>query len=73
MFLDACAIIYLLEGNDEKSHKIRRLVNDHLAIDGNCLFVSSLSILECLSFPKKQGNAQLIVEYESFLQQQMSL
>jgi len=66
MFLDACAIIYLLEGKDEKSDKIRQLVDEHLAIDGNCLFVSSLSILECLSFPKKQENNQLVIEYESF-------
>ena len=66
MFLDACAIIYLLENNDEKSGKVRQLVSDYLTTEESCVFVSSLSILECLVFPKKQENLRLIAEYEAF-------
>jgi predicted nucleic acid-binding protein len=66
MFLDACAIIYLLENNDEKSNKVRQLVGNYLVAEESCVFVSSLSILECLVFPKKQANLRLIAEYEAF-------
>jgi predicted nucleic acid-binding protein len=66
MLLDACAIIYLLEGSDEKSDKVRQLVTDYLAAGKSPVFVSSLSILECLVIPKKQANTRLIAEYEAF-------
>jgi predicted nucleic acid-binding protein len=66
MFLDACAIIYLLEGNDEKHDKVKCLVADYLSTEKNSIFVSSLSILECLVLPKKQENTRLITEYETF-------
>jgi predicted nucleic acid-binding protein len=66
MFLDACAIIYLLECHDQKGDTVRQWVNDYLAVDGRHLLVSSLSILECLSFPKKHANHRLISEYETF-------
>jgi predicted nucleic acid-binding protein len=66
MFLDACVIIYLLEGTDEKSDKVRQLVAEYLTIEENYIFISSLSILECLVFPKKLENFVLISEYESF-------
>jgi hypothetical protein len=45
---------------------VRQWVNDYLAVDGRHLLVSSLSILECLSFPKKHANHRLIIEYETF-------
>lgn len=66
MLLDACAIIYLLEGKDQKSDKIRQLINNYLTGKENCIFIFSLFILDCLSFPKKQSNNQLIAEYKSF-------
>jgi hypothetical protein len=38
MFLDACAIIYLIEANDEKSNRIRQLAN---ALSRGVKFVSA--------------------------------
>jgi predicted nucleic acid-binding protein len=66
MFLDACAIIYLIEANDEKSNRIRQLVSDYMERGTGDLLVSSLSILECLVLPKKQNDVKLLAEYEAF-------
>ena len=66
MFLDACAIIYLIEAKDAKSDLVRQLVSDYVNKDGASLFVSSLSILECLVLPKKSNDFELLAEYEDF-------
>ena len=66
MLLDACAIIYLIEAKDKKSDSIRQLVGQDLDNEAGALFVSSLSILECLVLPKKHNDLKLLAEYEAF-------
>lgn len=52
MFLDACAIIYLIEGNDEKSNRIRQLVSDYLD-KRRCYICFKFVNFRMLGFAKK--------------------
>jgi len=66
LFLDACAIIYLLEAADKRGDKVRSLVRTHVDTTNSPLLVSSLSLLESRVLPKRQGNIFLLNRYDSF-------
>lgn len=66
LFLDACAIIYLLEAADKRGDKVRSLVRAHLDATNSPLLVSSLSLLECRILPKRERNTTLLTRYDSF-------
>ncbi|BAP58101.1 PilT protein domain-containing protein [Thioploca ingrica] len=65
LFLDACAIIYLIEAGGEQGWKTRQLVNQHLS-DGKKLFVSRLSVLECRILPLRNQDRALTERYVQF-------
>jgi len=65
LFLDACAIIYLIESQQEQGRKTRLLVDDALKTSRQ-LTVSRLSFLECRVLPLKTKNTELLDCYDRF-------
>jgi predicted nucleic acid-binding protein len=64
-FLDACAIIYLIEAGGEKGDTVKKIVSQHL-VSGGTLSVSRLSSLECRVMPLKKGDSNLVARYTQF-------
>jgi len=52
-FLDACAIIYLIEASGEKGKTVKKIVTQRLKNSGT-LSISRLSFLECRIMPLKK-------------------
>ncbi|OAI13918.1 MULTISPECIES: type II toxin-antitoxin system VapC family toxin [Methylomonas] len=65
LFLDACAVIYLIESHQEQGRKTRVLVDDARKANAQ-LAVSRLSFLECRVLPLKTRNAELLDCYDRF-------
>lgn len=65
LFLDACAIIYLVESYQQQGQQTRRLVTEALQ-DKTPLFVSTLSFLECRISPLRKRNDELLAKYHQF-------
>ncbi len=63
LFLDACAVIDLIESQQEQGRKTRLRVNDVLKSNGQ-LIVSRLSFLECRVLPLKSKNSVLLDCYD---------
>ncbi len=63
LFLDACAIIYLIEAqspfHEQVLDRIQQYYQQKIAI-------SSLSLLECCIKPLKENNLNLLNRYENF-------
>jgi len=53
LFLDACAIIYLIEAGSKQGETVRKRVTQHLKNNGT-LSVSRLSLLECRVMPLRR-------------------
>jgi predicted nucleic acid-binding protein len=66
-FLDACAIIYLIEAGSEQGETVRKIVMQLLK-DNGTLSVSRLSLLECRVMPLKKDDSDLVARYEQFFQ-----
>jgi len=66
LFLDACAIIYLLEATDERGNQVRNLVSSQLDNTNHPILVSSLSLVECRVLPQRVKNASLLARYDHF-------
>ncbi len=67
LFLDACAIIYLIEAKDPFYSTVQKAL--HLIVDENpdtSIVVSRLSVLECLVNPLRQQENFIIEQYRSF-------
>ncbi|WP_064040231.1 type II toxin-antitoxin system VapC family toxin [Methylomonas koyamae] len=63
--MDACAVIYLIESQQEQGRKTRFLVDD--ARKSNVqLAISRLSFLECRVLPLKTNNTELLDCYDRF-------
>ncbi|MEK8017200.1 MAG: type II toxin-antitoxin system VapC family toxin [Candidatus Parabeggiatoa sp.] len=67
LFLDACAIIYLIEAGSKQGETVRNRVTQHLKNNGT-LSVSRLSLLECRVMPLKKGDSDLLARYEQFFE-----
>lgn len=65
LFLDACAVIYMIESQQEQGRKTRLLVDEALKSNGQ-LVVSRLSFLECRVLPLKSKNSALLDSYDRF-------
>lgn len=65
-FLDACALIYLIEGKEPFSTQVRRQLAqlEHLH-PGTTIAVSRLSWLECHVRPMKENDAVVLAQYEA--------
>jgi len=72
IYLDACVIIYLIEGTAEKRASILKQIRDHI-VDDSEFTTSVLSKLECLVKPRKDDNKELISIYEDFFSSQILL
>ena len=57
-FLDACAIIYLIEAGSEQGETVRKIVMQLLK-DNGTLSVSRLSLLECRVMLLKKGDSDV--------------
>ena len=67
LFLDACAIIYLIEAEDPFYSKVQKTL--HIIADENpdtSIIISRLSVLECLVNPLRQQENFIIEQYRSF-------
>jgi predicted nucleic acid-binding protein len=65
LFLDACAIIYLIESQEQLGQKTRFLVTQALQNKAQ-LVISRLSFLECRILPLKQKDDELLLRYNEF-------
>ena len=65
LFLDACAVIYMIESQQEQGRKTRLLV-DEASKSNAQLVMSRLSLLECRVLPLKNKNAELLDCYDRF-------
>lgn len=65
VFLDACAIIYLIESHQPQGEKTRYLVTEITQNKGQ-LLVSTLSLLECRVIPLKTKDNELLAKYQQF-------
>ena len=71
LFLDACAIIYLIEAKEPFYTKVQKALR--LIADKNpdtAIAISRLSILECLVNPLRQQENFIIEQYRSFFARQ---
>ena len=69
-FLDANALIYLIEGGEPFARRIRRQLQA-LATGkpGLRIAISRLSQLECRGGPMKSGDTQTLADYDAFFAQ----
>jgi predicted nucleic acid-binding protein len=65
LFLDACAVIYLIESQQEQGRQARLMVDEALKANKQ-LVVSRLSFLECRVLPLKTKNSELLDCYDRF-------
>ena len=63
VYLDACTIIYLVEGAQSVQQTVKTRLSQHQA---NALTTSRLSRLECRIGPLKNNATSLLSTYESF-------
>ena len=67
LFLDACIVIYQVEGADPFYSRVSRAVasleKEHPRLE---YAVSRLSLMECLVRPLREGDAATISRYEEF-------
>ena len=65
-FLDACALIYLIEGQEPLSTSVRnqlaQIEHNHAGV---VIAVSRLSWLECHVGPRKKNDAAVLAQYEA--------
>ena len=67
VFLDACALIYLIEAKEPCHGQVVAALRDiHQRHPGARLGVSRLSVLECLVKPLRDGDQGLIGDYRAF-------
>jgi len=65
-FLDACALIYLIEGQEPFSTRVRsQLAQIAHSYPGIAIAVSRLSWLECHVGPMKKNDAAVSTQYEA--------
>lgn len=67
VYLDACVVIYLVENATPYSEQATAFLQ---ANNDALLYVSALVRLEVIVKPMREGNRQLVSDYESFLSAQ---
>jgi predicted nucleic acid-binding protein len=67
LFLDACVIIYLIEGLAPFAAKVAAQLSALRQADPRAMvFVSDLSRLECRVLPARRSNTALLARYDDF-------
>lgn len=66
-FFDACALIYLIEGNEPFASRIRQQLADFAQSHPHAqIAVSRLSWLECRVGPMKKNDTRALAQYDAF-------
>jgi len=65
-YLDACTIIYLIEGAQPFQAQARERLAQLRAATDAAILTSRLSRLECRVAPLRDGNQSLLAEYDAF-------
>jgi len=69
LYLDANAIIYLIEGTPQFKQAVRNRIAALDLKHGDLLLTSRLSVLECRVKPLRDGRNDLLSAYDAFLSQ----
>jgi len=67
VYLDACCLIYLLEGVPEWRSVVDARLRALLATPNVGLMTSRLSLLECRTKPIRDGNLTVLAQYDALL------
>ena len=71
IFLDACAIIYIIEAKEPFYSKVQKTLADIITeIPETSVAISRLSIIECLVQPLRLQQTLIIEQYRSFFAKQ---
>lgn len=71
IFLDACAIIYIIEAKEPFYSKVQKTLAAIITeIPETSIAISRLSIIECLVQPLRQQQTLIIEQYRSFFAKQ---
>lgn len=69
VYLDSCIVIYLIQGPESLSHTVRDgLVSDEE--DPQVLCISDLTRLECRVWPVREGDDELLAQFDGFFSSQ---
>jgi predicted nucleic acid-binding protein len=63
-YLDSCTVIYLIEGPESLSRSLRSALDPSKSSPKAC--ISELTRLECRVGPIRQGNPDLLSEFDAF-------
>jgi len=66
VYLDACAIIYLVEGSQPFQSKVKSCIAELRQQQDPVILTSRLSRLECRTGPLRDKNEALLAKYEAF-------
>ena len=66
VYLDACAIIYGLEGTNDMRRRVQQWTDRAKSNPNGVILTSRLSRLECRVKPLREGNAALLARYDAF-------
>lgn len=71
IFLDACAIIYIIEAKEPFHSKVQNILADIISENPDTsIAISRLSIIECLVQPLRQQQTFITEQYRSFFAKQ---
>lgn len=69
VFLDACAIIYWIEGVEPWRQRVKDHIRRILGPAGGPVAVSEISLLECTVKPLQDRNVEMLARFEQFFSQ----
>jgi PIN domain nuclease of toxin-antitoxin system len=69
VYLDSCVVIYLLQGSESLSQAVRDALQP-VGDDPPILCVSDLTRLECRVWPIKQGDGELLAQFDALFSSQ---
>jgi len=71
VYLDTAPLIYLIEGTQDQAEKVSAQLGQWVRANA-MLGTSTLTLLELLVIPKKEGNDTLVQKYRALLSELMS-
>ncbi len=69
VFLDACAIIYWIEGIEPWRQRVQDQIRSALGSSGGSIAISEISLLECTVKPLQDRNAERLARFDQFFGQ----
>ncbi len=71
VYIDTAPLIYLIEGQDDVSNLVEDQIKRWISAKA-ILATSTLTLLELLVVPKREGNKQMVQKYRALLQDLLS-